>query len=92
MHHQCLGDMMHAKPSMRCKSSNLVTLTTLTRSMVVARHIINDVLVRARYAYAPMINAKWPQVLLGGNLEGLQNIFSRRPYQFLSVILIKTFM
>ena len=43
--------------------------------------------IRAAYA-----NAKWPQVLLGGNLEGLQNIFSRRPYQFLSVILIKTFM
>ena len=32
------------------KVVNLVTVTTLTRSMVVARHIINDVLVRARYA------------------------------------------
>ena len=34
------------------KVVNLVTVTTLTRSMVVTRHIINDVLVRARYAYA----------------------------------------
>ena len=40
------------------KVVNLVTVTTLTRSMVVTRHIINDVLVRARYAYAPRMHSK----------------------------------